>query len=76
LVRPIAVDRPFAQLAFAIDHGITIDLVAARAPLRDGKGAVAGACGRRQRGVPEIEQKGNTLVRGAHESGAHDAEHA
>jgi hypothetical protein len=31
LVRPFPINRPFAQLSFAVDHSTTVKLVAARA---------------------------------------------
>ena len=47
LVRPVTINRAFAELAFAIDHGTAPRLVAARARrYLPGEGRVRGACGR------------------------------
>ena len=65
LMWPIAIDGAFAELTFAIDHHThqarSIDGRRPRSPLLAGAsgGAFAGACGRRQRAVSKIEQKGN-----------------
>jgi hypothetical protein len=60
LVRPVAVNGVFAELAFAIDHAATKQVGRRPLALLAGRGepSVRACCGRRD-GVAEVEQKGN-----------------
>jgi hypothetical protein len=64
LMRPLAIDRSFAEFAFAVDHSTSLESVAARRPLLAGKdgGAFVRLASGVHRHLAMLEQKGNIFI--------------